>query len=32
MLFKKGRIVRKVKEEDFVPVLIEEIRQMLESK
>jgi (E)-4-hydroxy-3-methylbut-2-enyl-diphosphate synthase len=29
MLFKKGRIVRKVKEEDFVPVLIEEIRQML---
>ncbi|MFH1078917.1 MAG: flavodoxin-dependent (E)-4-hydroxy-3-methylbut-2-enyl-diphosphate synthase [Pseudomonadota bacterium] len=29
MLFKKGRIVRKVREEDFVPVLIEEIRQML---
>jgi (E)-4-hydroxy-3-methylbut-2-enyl-diphosphate synthase len=29
VLFKKGRIVRKIKEEDFVPVLIEEIRQML---
>ena len=32
MLFKKGRIIRKIREEDFVPVLIEEIRQMLELK
>lgn len=31
MLFKKGRIVRKVKEEDFVPVLIEEINKIKES-
>ena len=31
MLFKKGKIVRKINEEDFVPVLIQEIRQMLES-
>jgi (E)-4-hydroxy-3-methylbut-2-enyl-diphosphate synthase len=29
VLFKKGHIVRKIKEEDFVPILIEEIRQML---
>lgn len=29
MLFKKGRIIRKIREEDFVPVLIEEIRRML---
>jgi (E)-4-hydroxy-3-methylbut-2-enyl-diphosphate synthase len=32
MLFKKGRIIRKIREEDFVPVLIEEIRQMLEQQ
>jgi (E)-4-hydroxy-3-methylbut-2-enyl-diphosphate synthase len=32
VLFKKGRIVRKIREEDFVPVLIEEIRQMLGSQ
>ena len=31
MLFKKGRTVRKIREEDFVSELIEEIRQMLES-
>lgn len=31
MLFKKGRIIRKIREKDFVPVLIEEIRQMLEQ-
>ncbi len=32
ILFKKGRIIQKIREEDFVPVLIEEIRQMLEPE
>ncbi|MCE5263585.1 MAG: flavodoxin-dependent (E)-4-hydroxy-3-methylbut-2-enyl-diphosphate synthase [Deltaproteobacteria bacterium] len=28
MLFKRGKIVRKIREEEFVPVLLEEIRRM----
>ena len=28
MLFKKGKIVRKIREDEFVPVLLEEIRLM----
>jgi (E)-4-hydroxy-3-methylbut-2-enyl-diphosphate synthase len=28
MLFKKGRIVRKIREEEFLPVLLEEVRRM----
>ena len=32
MLFKKGKVVRKIKEEEFVPVLLEEIRQMTGEK
>jgi (E)-4-hydroxy-3-methylbut-2-enyl-diphosphate synthase len=28
MLFKKGRIVQKIREEEFVPVLLEEVRRM----
>ena len=28
MLFKRGKIVRKIREEEFVPVLLEEIRMM----
>ena len=28
LLFKKGKIVRKLREEEFVPVLVEEIRRM----
>jgi (E)-4-hydroxy-3-methylbut-2-enyl-diphosphate synthase len=28
MLFKKGRIIRKIREEDFLPVLLEEVRMM----
>jgi len=28
MLFKKGKIVRKIREEDFIPALLEEIREM----
>jgi (E)-4-hydroxy-3-methylbut-2-enyl-diphosphate synthase len=28
MLFKKGKVVRKIREEEFVPVLLEEIRKM----
>ena len=28
ILFKKGKIVRKLREEEFVPVLIEEIERM----
>jgi (E)-4-hydroxy-3-methylbut-2-enyl-diphosphate synthase len=28
MLFKKGKIVRKIREEEFIPVLLEEIRKM----
>ncbi|MCX5857130.1 MAG: flavodoxin-dependent (E)-4-hydroxy-3-methylbut-2-enyl-diphosphate synthase [Deltaproteobacteria bacterium] len=31
MLFKKGQIIRKIKEEEFVPVLIEEINKIKES-
>ena len=27
MLFKKGKIVRKIREEEFIPVLMEEIRR-----
>jgi (E)-4-hydroxy-3-methylbut-2-enyl-diphosphate synthase len=29
MLFKKGKIVRKIREEDFVQVLMEEINKMI---
>jgi len=32
ILFKKGRIIQKIREEDFVPVLIEEIRQILKPE
>lgn len=28
MLFKKGRIVKKIREEEFLPVLLEEVRKM----
>lgn len=28
MLFKKGKVIRKIREEDFIPVLLEEIREM----
>jgi (E)-4-hydroxy-3-methylbut-2-enyl-diphosphate synthase len=28
MLFKRGKVVRKIREEEFVPVLLEEIRKM----
>jgi (E)-4-hydroxy-3-methylbut-2-enyl-diphosphate synthase len=28
LLFKKGQVLRKIKEEEFVPVLIEEIKKM----
>jgi (E)-4-hydroxy-3-methylbut-2-enyl-diphosphate synthase len=28
MLFKKGKIVRKIREEEFIPVLLGEIRAM----
>jgi (E)-4-hydroxy-3-methylbut-2-enyl-diphosphate synthase len=28
ILFKRGKVVRKIREEDFVPVLLEEIRKM----
>jgi (E)-4-hydroxy-3-methylbut-2-enyl-diphosphate synthase len=31
MLFKKGKIVRKIREEEFIPVLLEEIREMTGS-
>jgi (E)-4-hydroxy-3-methylbut-2-enyl-diphosphate synthase len=31
VLFKKGHIVRKIKEKDFAPVLIKEIREMIET-
>jgi len=30
MLFKKGRVIRKIREADFVPVLMEEIERMLQ--
>jgi (E)-4-hydroxy-3-methylbut-2-enyl-diphosphate synthase len=29
ILFKKGKVVRKIREEEFVPVLMEEIRTMM---
>ena len=32
MLFKKGQAIKKVKEEDFVPVRLAEIKMMLEEK
>jgi (E)-4-hydroxy-3-methylbut-2-enyl-diphosphate synthase len=28
MLFKKGKVIRKIREAEFVPVLLEEIRKM----
>jgi (E)-4-hydroxy-3-methylbut-2-enyl-diphosphate synthase len=28
MLFKKGKVIRKIREEEFIPVLLEEIREM----
>jgi (E)-4-hydroxy-3-methylbut-2-enyl-diphosphate synthase len=28
MLFQKGKVVRKIREKEFVPVLLEEIRKM----
>ncbi len=31
MLFKKGKIVRKIREEEFLPVLLEEIRTMTDD-
>ncbi|OPZ53004.1 MAG: 4-hydroxy-3-methylbut-2-en-1-yl diphosphate synthase [Deltaproteobacteria bacterium ADurb.BinA014] len=31
ILFKKGKVVKKVKEEDFVPVLLAEINMMLDK-
>lgn len=32
VLFKKGKVVRKLKERDFVPVLLSEIKEMAEGK
>jgi len=32
VLFKKGRVVRKLKEKDFVPVLLKEIQEMTKEK
>jgi (E)-4-hydroxy-3-methylbut-2-enyl-diphosphate synthase len=32
MLFKKGKVVRKLREEEFVPVLLEEVRRMAAEK
>lgn len=32
MLFKKGRTVRKIREEEFVPVLLEEVRRMASAE
>jgi len=32
VLFKKGRVVRKVKEKDFVQVLLKEVGEMVENK
>ncbi len=31
MLFKKGKVVRKIREEEFIPVLLKEIREMTEE-
>jgi len=28
MLFKKGKVVRKIREDDFIPVLLKEIKKM----
>ena len=28
MLFKKGKVIRKIREAEFLPVLLEEIRKM----
>jgi (E)-4-hydroxy-3-methylbut-2-enyl-diphosphate synthase len=28
MLFKKGKVIRKIREEEFIPVLLKEIREM----
>jgi (E)-4-hydroxy-3-methylbut-2-enyl-diphosphate synthase len=32
MLFKKGKIVKKIREEEFVPVLVKEIRKMASNR
>jgi (E)-4-hydroxy-3-methylbut-2-enyl-diphosphate synthase len=32
VLFKKGKVVRKLKEEDFVSVLLNEIQRMVQEK
>jgi (E)-4-hydroxy-3-methylbut-2-enyl-diphosphate synthase len=32
VLFKKGKVIRKLKEKDFVQVLLDEVRRMLENK
>jgi len=32
VLFKEGKVVRKLKEKDFVPVLLKEIQQMMKDK
>jgi (E)-4-hydroxy-3-methylbut-2-enyl-diphosphate synthase len=32
MLFKKGKIVKKIREEEFIPVLMKEIRQMANDR
>lgn len=32
MLFKKGVVVRKIREEEFIPVLLEEIREMTDTE
>ena len=31
MLFKKGVVVRKIREEEFIPVLLEEIQEMTDT-
>ena len=32
MLFKKGKIVKKIREEEFIPVLMKEIRKMANDR
>jgi len=32
LLFKKGQVIRKIREEEFLPVLLEEIREMVGNK
>jgi (E)-4-hydroxy-3-methylbut-2-enyl-diphosphate synthase len=32
VLFKKGKVVRKLKEKDFVQILLHEVRRMVENK